>query len=85
MQGSAPHCYDIPLLGLKGGWRVLAMNNHHNIMASQNTQMTDRKRMALPDFMTMNSDYAQICIWQRFLLVKGTDNERPCQNCQHLL
>ena len=40
--------------------------------------MTDRKRIrTLPEIMTMNSDSAQICTLPRFLLVKGTDNERP--------
>ena len=54
------------------------MNNHLNIMASQNSHMTDRKRIRTsPEIMTMNSDSAQICTWPRFLLVKGTDNERP--------
>ena len=47
-------------------------------MATQNTQMTDRKRIRTsPDFMTSNLDSVQICTWPRFLLVKGTDNERP--------
>ena len=78
MQGSAPHYYDIPLLGSKGGWRALATNNHFNIMASQNSPMTDRKRIRTsPEIMSTNSDSAQICSWPRFLLVKGTDNERP--------
>ena len=78
MQGSSPHYYDIPLLGLKGGWRALATNNHYNIMVSQNSQMTDRKRIRnLPEFMITSSDSAQICSWPRFLLVKGTDNARP--------
>ena len=78
MQGSAAHYYDIPLLGSKGEWRALATNNHLNIMASQNSQMTDRKRLRTsPEIMTMNLDFAQICTWPRFLLVKGTDNERP--------
>ena len=54
------------------------MNNHYNIMATQNFQMTDRKRIrTLPELMITNSDSAQICTWPRFLLVKGTDNERP--------
>ena len=54
------------------------MNNHFNIMASQNSQMTDRKRIrTLPEFMITNLDSAQICSWPRFMLVKGTDNERP--------
>ena len=54
------------------------MNKHYNIMGTQNTQMTDRKRIRTsPDFMTTNLDSVQICTWLRFLLVKGTDNERP--------
>ena len=54
------------------------MNKYYNIMATQNTQMTDRKRIKTsPDFMTSNLDSVQICTWPRFLLVKGTDNERP--------
>ena len=54
------------------------MNKYYNIMATQNTQMTDRKRIRTsPDFMTSNLDSVQICTWPRFLLVKGTDNERP--------
>ena len=53
-------------------------NNHYNIMATQNSQLTDRKRIRTsPELMIANSDSAQICIWPRFLLVKGTDNERP--------
>ena len=40
--------------------------------------MIDRKRMRTsPDFMTTNLDTVQICPWPQFLLVKGTDNERP--------
>ena len=47
-------------------------------MVSQNSNMTDRKRIRTsPEIMTTNLDSAQICIWPRFLLVKGTDNERP--------
>ena len=54
------------------------MNKYYNIMATQNTQTTDRKRIRTsPDFMTSNLDSVQICTWPRFLLVKGTDNERP--------
>ena len=54
------------------------MNNHFNIMASQSSNMTDRKRIRTsPKIMTMNADSAQICTWPQFLLVKGTDNERP--------
>ena len=75
MQGSAPHYYDIPLLGSKGGWRTLAMKNHSNTMATQNSLLMDRKR-SRPD-MTTDFDSAQICSWPRFLLIKGTDDERP--------
>ena len=47
-------------------------------MATQHSQLADRKRIrTLPDSMTMNLDSVQICMWPRFLLVKGTDNERP--------
>ena len=54
------------------------MNKYYNIMATQNTQMTDRKRIRTsPDFMTTNLDSVQICTWPRFLLGKGADNERP--------
>ena len=54
------------------------MNKYYNIMATQNRQTTDRKRIRTsPDFMTSNLDSVQICTWPRFLLVKGTDNERP--------
>ena len=53
------------------------MNKYFNIMAPQNTQMTDKKRIRTsPDFMTTNLDSVQICTWPRFLLVKGTENER---------
>ena len=45
-------------------------------MATQNSQMTDRKRIRTsPELMITNLDSVQICAWQRFLLVKGTDNE----------
>ena len=78
MQGSAPHYCDIPLLGSKGGWRALATNKHYNIMATQNSQMTDRKRIrTLPELIITNWDSTKICTWPRFLLLKGTDNERP--------
>ena len=54
------------------------MNKYYNIMATQNTQMIDRKRIRTsPDFMTTNLDSVQICTWPCFLLVKETDNERP--------
>ena len=53
------------------------MNNHNNIMAAQNSQMTDRKMIRTsPEFMITNSDSAQICSWPRFMLVQGKDNER---------
>ena len=75
MQGSAPHYCDIPLLGLKGGWRALVMKNHSNTMATQHSLLMDRKR-SRPD-MTTDFDSAQICSWSRFffLLIKGTDDE----------
>ena len=41
-----------------------------------NTQLTDRKR-SRTDILTTNLDTVQICSWPRFLLMKGTDNERP--------
>ena len=47
-------------------------------MAAQNTQMIRMKRIRTSsDFMTTNLDSVQICAWPQFLLVKGTDNERP--------
>ena len=45
-------------------------------MATQHSQMTDRKR-ARTDILTTSLDSAPICSWPRFLLIKGTDNERP--------
>ena len=76
MQGSAPYYYDIPFLGAKGGWRALSTNNHFNIMATQNL-LSDRKRTRTSlDIMTSTSDSPQICSWPRFLLEKGTDDER---------
>ena len=78
MQGSAPHYYDIPLLGSKGGWRALATNNHFNIMATQSLLVMDRKRTRTSlEIMTTTLDSSQICSWPRFLLVKETDDERP--------
>ena len=76
MQGSAPHYYDIPLLGSKGGWRALATKNLYYIMATQHSLLIDRKR-SRPDIMTTDFDSAQICSWPRFLLIKGTNDERP--------
>ena len=76
MQGSAPHYYDIALLGSNGGWRALAMNNYYFTMATQHSQMTDRKRTRT-DILTTSLDSAPICSWPRFLLIKGTGNERP--------
>ena len=51
------------------------MKNHSNTMATQNSLLMDRKR-SRPD-MTTEFDSAQICSWPRFLLIKGTDDERP--------
>ena len=76
MQGSAPHYYDIPLLGSKGGWRALATKNLNYIMATQHSLLIDRKR-SRPDIKTTDFDSAQICSWPRFLLIKGTNDERP--------
>ena len=45
-------------------------------MATQNSLLIDRKR-SRPDIMTTDFDSAQICSWPRFLLVKGTNDERP--------
>ena len=54
------------------------MNNHLNIMATQNLLQTDRKRTkTLLDIMTSILDSPEICSWPRFLLVKRTDDERP--------
>ena len=75
MQGSAPHYCDIPVLGSKGGWRALAMKNHSNTMATQNSLLMDRKRSRTD--MTTDFDSVQICSWPRFLLIKGADDERP--------
>ena len=41
---TAPHYNDIPLLGSKGGWRAFATNNYCFHMATQHSQLTDRKR-----------------------------------------
>ena len=68
--------YDIPLLGSKGGWRALATKNIYYIMATQNSLMIDRKR-SRPDITTTDFNSAQICSWPRFLLIKGTNDERP--------
>ena len=45
-------------------------------MATQNSLLIHRKR-SRPDIMTTDFDYAQICSWPRFLLIKGTNDERP--------
>ena len=45
-------------------------------MATQHSQMTDRKQTRT-DILTTSLDSAPICSWPRFLLIKGTDNERP--------
>ena len=52
------------------------MKNHPNIMVTQNSLLMGRKR-SRPDIMTTDFDSAQICSWPRFLLIKGTDDERP--------
>ena len=52
------------------------MNNYYFTMATQHSQMTDRKRTRT-DILTTSLDSAPICSWPRFLLIKGTDNERP--------
>ena len=52
------------------------MNNYYFTMATQHSQMTDRKRTRT-DVLTMSLDSAPICSWPRFLLIKGTNNERP--------
>ena len=46
-------------------------------MATQNPLLMDRKRTRTTLDMTTNLDSPQICSWPRFLLVKGTDDERP--------
>ena len=46
-------------------------------MATQNPLLMDRKRTRTSLDMTTNLDSPQICSWPRFLLVKGTDDERP--------
>ena len=52
------------------------MNNHYISMATQNPLLTDRKRTrTLYDILRLESP--QICSWPRFLLVKGTYDERP--------
>ena len=45
-------------------------------MATQNSLLMDKKR-SRPDIMTTDFDSVQICSWPRFLLIKGTDDERP--------
>ena len=45
-------------------------------MATQNSLLIDRKR-SRPDITTTDFDAAQICSWSRFLLMKGTNDERP--------
>ena len=52
------------------------MNNYYFTMATQHSQMTDRKRTRT-DILTTSLDSAPICSWPRILLIKGTDNERP--------
>ena len=55
---------------------ALAVNNYYFTMATQYSQMTDRKRTRT-DILTTSLDSAPICSWPRFLLIKGTENERP--------
>ena len=45
-------------------------------MATQNSLLIDRKRSS-PDITTTDFDSVQICSWPRFLLIKGTNDERP--------
>ena len=45
-------------------------------MATPNSQLTDRKQ-SRPDIIITRSDFAQICSLPHFLLIKGTDKERP--------
>ena len=45
-------------------------------MATHHSQLTDRKRTQT-DILTTSLNSPQICSWPRFLLIKGTDNERP--------
>ena len=52
------------------------MNNYYFHMATQHSQMTDRK-FTRTDVLTTSLDSAPICSWPHFLLIKGTDNERP--------
>ena len=52
------------------------MNNYCYTMATQHSQLTDRKR-SRTDILTRSLDSAPICSWPHFLLIKGTDNERP--------
>ena len=52
------------------------MNIYYFTMATQHSQMTDRKRTRT-DILTTRSVSAPICSWPSFLLIKGTDNERP--------
>ena len=46
------------------------------IMATQNSLLIDRKR-SRPDITTTDFDSGQICSWPSFLLIKGTNDERP--------
>ena len=45
-------------------------------MATQHSQLTDRKQTRT-DNLTTSLDSAPICSWPCFLLIKGTDSERP--------
>ena len=46
------------------------------IMATQHSQLIDRKQTRT-DILTTSLDSSQICSWPCFLLIKGTDNDRP--------
>ena len=45
-------------------------------MATQNSLLIDRK-ISRPDITTTDFDSSQICSWPCFLLIKGTNDERP--------
>ena len=53
------------------------MKHYYTNIASQNPSLTDIRKRTRTDILTTNFDSAQICSWPRFLLIKGTDPERP--------
>ena len=65
-----------PCWARRVGGEHLATKNIYYIMATQNSLLIDRKR-SRPDIKTTDFDSAQICSWPRFLLIKGTNGERP--------